>query len=71
MRIRERDTKSQHRYRLNNALGAGSAQVGVIPLHQIRSQACGAAALDCIQSRYTFVFFVDSQNRKSKTIIVL
>jgi hypothetical protein len=44
---------------------------GVARLHQIRSLACGAAALGCIQSRYTFTFFVDSQNRKSKTIIVL
>jgi hypothetical protein len=45
--------------------------VGVARLHQIRSLACGAAALGCIQSRYTFAFFVDSRNRKSKTIIVL
>jgi hypothetical protein len=48
-----------------------AVRAGVAGLHQIRSLACGAAALACIQSRYTFAFFVDSQNRKSKTIIVL
>jgi len=44
---------------------------GFTRLHQIRSLPCGVAALDCIQSRYTFAFFVDSRNRKSKNIIVL
>jgi hypothetical protein len=48
-----------------------AARVHLRRLHQIRSPACGASALACIQSTYTFVFFIDSQNRKSKTIIVL
>ena|SRR4029077_18872181 len=40
-------------------------------LHQIRGDACGAAALDCIHSRYSFAFFIDYKNGDVKTIIVL
>ena len=43
----------------------------ITELHQIRSLACGAAALGCIHSSYARAFFIDSQNRKSKNIIVL
>ena len=50
---------------------ANAVRTGLSTLHQIRSLACGVAALGCIQSTYTFVFFVDSQDRKSKNIIVL
>jgi hypothetical protein len=52
-------------------LNPKAVRTGLTSLHQIRSLACGAAALGCIQSRYTFVFFIDSRNRKSKNIIVL
>jgi hypothetical protein len=52
-------------------LKVGAAKARFTGLHHIRSLACGAAALGCIQSTYTFAFFVDSQNGKSTNIIVL
>jgi hypothetical protein len=66
-----RNMKLRCSARGNHELERIAVGVGVARLHQIRSLACGAAALGCIQSRYTFAFFVDSRNRKSKTIIVL